>query len=276
MRIVAYEKIQKKLSLIRNKTSINNNKEMYDAVKNILDKEKRKKFNKDLELIDECVETLIMLRGYDIENIDVQAEISKEKTLDKIRNETSYNQSRALFKKKYLLVTIIIISFMVLLQIGAMAFNYNPVIEMYNFIKSSFGITSVTENGITYTYLDNIKTYNSIEELIEQERLDIVYPTKLPDKIKLESIRGLNDNGNNQYFITFNTNELLWQINEKHNINDLNDYDKIIINNMDIYIMQFTELYDLVFYHGNYEYHISYTDHDLLIEIIKNLNIGEN
>jgi hypothetical protein len=274
---VAYEKIQKKLLLIRNKTSINNNKEMYEAVKNILDKEKRKKFNKDLELIDECVETLLMLRGYDIENIDVQAEISKERTLDKIRNETSDNQSRILFKKKYVLVTIIIISFMVLFQIGAMAFGTNPIVEMYNFFIANTDITTVTKDGITFTYLDNTKPYNSIEELIKKENLDIVYPSELPKEIKFENIRKYDVDGYTKYFLTFNEEQLNWQINEKHNtsIDKLDSYKKVIINNLEYYILNENTTCEIIFFYNNYEYYISYTDYDTLIYIIENLNIGE-
>ena len=274
---MAYEKIQKKLLLIRNKTSINNNKEMYEAVKNILDKEKRKKFNKDLELIDECVETLLMLRGYDIENIDVQAEISKERTLDKIRNETSDNQSRILFKKKYVLVTIIIISFMVLFQIGAMAFGTNPIVEMYNFFIANTDITTVTKDGITFTYLDNTKPYNSIEELIKKENLDIVYPSELPKEIKFENIRKYDVDGYTKYFLTFNEEQLNWQINEKHNtsIDKLDSYKKVIINNLEYYILNENTTCEIIFFYNNYEYYISYTDYDTLIYIIENLNIGE-
>ena len=273
---MAYEKIQKKLSLIRKKTSINNNKEMYDAVKNILDKEKRKKFKKDLELIDECIETLIMLRGYDINKIEAETEIYKEKTLNIIKNETSNNKSRNLFKKKYVLVTVTILLLMIFSQLTAMAFGFNPILEMYNFFTSNTDISTVTEGDITYSYLDNTKTYSSIEELIAQENLDIIYPIELPDGIKLRQIRKYDLDGDNQFYYSFSNDDLIWQINERHifDVND-NEYNTLEIGTIEIKIIKQDINYTAIFYYNNFEYGITYTIYDSLIEIISNLNLHE-
>ena len=271
-------RLEFELNKLNSKKLIQNDEELKKAVEKILNREKRKRLSKqDPDFIMDCVNLLLDIDGVDIYAIENTIEKQMDNSLNSIHSKIN-SKNIAPVKKHYkkLITCFIIIIILSITQLVATAFDYNPVIEMYNFIKSSFGITSVTENGITYTYLDNTKEYNSIEELIENENLNIIYPTKLPDKIKFKNIIKYDFDGNNQYFIAFNTNELLWQINEKHNIHNLDEYEKININNWDFYILNENEIFESIFHYNNFEYQITYTDYDTLIDILEHLRIGEN
>lgn len=65
----------------------------------------------------------------------------------------------------------------------------------------------VTTDGITFTYCGTSKNYDSIEELIAAENLDIMYPTKLPEELEIKRIKINEDSDEITFFFnTFDTN----------------------------------------------------------------------
>ena len=250
-------------------------KQLEDEIVNesleIIENEINKKDDEiDFTMIDECVENII--------EIDKVERLSDEEIKNRVNSIINKQSSKHKYSYKWLRVVVCAVILLLSFQLTAMAFGTNPIVEMYNFFISNTGITTVTKDGITFTYLDNIKTYNSIEKLIEQENLDIIYPSKLPQKIKLEDIIKYDIDGYTKYYLTFNENNLIWQINEKHNtsIDKLDSYKKVIINNLEYYILNENTTCEIIFYHNNYEYQIIYTNYDKLLDILENLKIGDN
>ena len=126
---MAYEKLNEKLLKIEETTPITNNTEMYRVVKKILDKEVRKIINKDFDLINECIEILLSLQGYEIEQVDALAKKHQYQSNEKPKNKR--------FNKKFIIAAIVILSVLVLTQLIAMAFGYNPVGEIYAYFTAN-------------------------------------------------------------------------------------------------------------------------------------------
>lgn len=278
-----YEKLEKLLITVEKKSPFKNDDDMKAAVEKILKKEQKKKgVYQDNELIEQCIDTILMLNGYDVDKINKNNELLIERGLCLINKKKSQksidSRKRTILYNEKLLFVLGIMLVLLITQLTAMAFGYNPVIEIYEFFTSNGVLQKVNETGITYTYHDDTKTYTSINELIEKENLDIQYPTILPDGIEVQQIRKYIVDDYNEYFIVFNTDILLWQIDEKYSINIdyIEFYETLNINNSNVYIIDQQDNYMAIFYHDNYEYSVTYNDYDTLIEIIKNIKVGEN
>lgn len=61
-------------------------------------------------------------------------------------------------------------------------------------------------DGITIKIGDEERRYKSLEELVEKEHLDIMYPTVLPDNMKVSEVRKIDyEGGNFEILILFNS-----------------------------------------------------------------------
>lgn len=63
--------------------------------------------------------------------------------------------------------------------------------------------SAVEDGGVTFIYSGKTATYQSIDELVQKENLDILYPHDLPDTLKIKSIIGSGEGENVAYIIGF-------------------------------------------------------------------------
>ena len=112
--------------------------------------------------------------------------------------------------------------------------------------------------------------FDSIETLVETENLKILYPTKLPQNVKIASLTLMSIDNDTRIYFEFSEPDLTILISPiKKMIDDPANLK--IINRLNCYIYQFENNYQATFYHENKEYTIVHSDYNELIDIIENL-----
>ena len=179
----------------------------------------------DFALIDEC-------SAYLRELSDKAAEATKEqkqRILQQIKahhNQTATKSAKVLrpnWKTARKVVAIAIAAVLLLtltLSVIAKVKGYSSAWEYIRenakvFFDMSPGNT-VTDGEITLIKNDGVVAYKSIEELLESEGLDIMYPSELPDGVRIKKI--------SQQIIDKETNEIIeeWvSTEESHKVNYL-------------------------------------------------------
>lgn len=246
------EKILKELAVIDKKHPIKNNTDLYYALEKIMKKEERK-FKKDYDLINECAES--MLKLYD-DNIEIN------------------NPSKRPFKfwKKFIIAAVIL-SVIMLTGLGVIAID--PLVDIINYFNDNPDVVTVTIDGVTYKILKDTQPFDSIDDLIENENIDIIFPVKLPDGIDVDYIQKHSEDDIAEYYVVFNTDTLFYRIGEKYNIiiENIENFESITTENgLEIFFLEINDLYEAVFYHDNYEYIITCYDYDLILDFIGSLS----
>lgn len=130
-------------------------------------------------------------------------------------------------------------------------------------------------DGITIIKSDYTKKYDTIEELLVAENLDILYPASLPEGVKIERVRIIAyDDGKEKYSFIFNTDYHTIQIANYFSIdlNKLVNHSVYTINNIDYYIILTHDgFYQAISHHNNMEYTFTSKTYNDLIYILSNL-----
>ena len=133
----------------------------------------------------------------------------------------------------------------------------------------------VNDGEITLIKNDGVMTYNSIEELMQTEGYDILYPSKLPDGVRITKITQQKiDENHIVYSIHFTDVDLSIAASTKSNISedDLKEYEYFTSVNADFYVRKLSNgLYQAVGYDGKYEYIVSTNDYAKLVIVLNGM-----
>ena len=131
------------------------------------------------------------------------------------------------------------------------------------------------DGEITLTKHDGVVTYNSIEELLQAEGYDIMYPSELPEGVRITKIsQQIIDNEKVVYCYIFNDMNFSIVVSSASNIlsEDLEKCEKITTQNMTFYVRQRVDMtYQTVGYDENYEYQIHCNDYNALTIILNGM-----
>lgn len=129
------------------------------------------------------------------------------------------------------------------------------------------------KEGITIYRGETSKDYGSIEELLSKEELDILYPSALPDGIKLRSV-SITEFNNGEFTISFifDTDSIGISIsNFDLSSHIFNTDDKVTVNGVEFGISHISEWYQADCITGNYAYTITSYDYDSLIYLLNSM-----
>ena len=117
--------------------------------------------------------------------------------------------------------------------------------------------------------------YPSIEELVEKENLNILYPSKLPENVRIQKItqQYMSDDS---MMLSFQTNDpnLSFSVSTKASVSeqDVQHFEVYKLSNIIFYIDTKPDgVYHAIGYYEDYEYQIIYNNYDALISIIDNM-----
>ena len=133
----------------------------------------------------------------------------------------------------------------------------------------------ISEDGITIIKPTGSETYSSIEELVEKEALHILYPTNLPDGVKLESIIQTHRD-ENTYRLIFNFSDKSFKMDITNQLYDIeeniNEMVLYSMNNIDFYIAQVDENgYYAACQLNGLQYSIQCDGYDTMINLLNNM-----
>ena len=152
----------------------------------------------DSDLIKECVDFLMEIEGNEKLSQE-QIEKARERFLDSAKsNGVSINKPTKKLKFKALLAAACIVIVLVIASFTAMAFGVDTVailkefgdsiVEMFAGEKEEYKGVTIIKNG------DTVK-YDSIDSFIENESIDVLYPTILPSGEKISCIQIFDEEG---------------------------------------------------------------------------------
>jgi hypothetical protein len=133
----------------------------------------------------------------------------------------------------------------------------------------------MNDKGITLIKNDGVVAYKSIEELLESEGLDILYPSELPEGIRITKIsQQIVSEERTVYCYTFNEPNTSILISTKRSVSseDLNECELIQTENMIFYIKKTVEgMYQAIGFDDKYEYRICCNDYSVLIKMLNGM-----
>lgn len=172
----------------------------------------------------------------------------------------------------------------IMTPLAASAFSGSTPIELIESLGRR--IFQIGEN-MPYNYGDmtfirngETKTYKSVEECLNQENINILYPSWLPGETKIESVRITNSTEGDIVLFRFDSDSIRFSV-------ELYDTDLSVYRENPEYMLEaFNGIecfirngentgYSIIFIYDNYTYHMSIEDIDKLPSIMENLKQGE-
>ena len=211
---------------------------MLGALDRVIREEMKKRPSKrDNKLIDECIVEMAKLKnvrtGYTEEEIGA--------IVEQIEAKAAKKTERVPVRRKSVRRMAAVVCAACLIMAGSVAaVAWNPfevMIEwIYNITNTPSG-TVEKENGVTYTNHGNHIKYNNIQDLLENEKLKIYYPSVLPETIVITRVERLVIDKKDYVIIHFNDPDISFtiQFNESLNLY-MQDYEVIKTNETTFYL----------------------------------------
>ena len=238
----------------------------------------------DFALIGEC-------SAYLRELSDKAAEATKEqkqRILQQIKahhNQTATKSAKVLrpkWRKMGKIVAIAATVAAILLSTLTVLAKVNGYSNAWEYVKENLqriaGMDAgdrVNEGNITLIKGEESIAYSSIEELMQTEGYDILYPATLPEGIEITKVsQQIVSEDYAIYSMQFTAPDLSVMISNQNNLSqeDLEKHESITTTNMQFYIKQLPNgLYQAIGYDDKYEYIISFNDYDELTMILNGM-----
>lgn len=268
---------------IDRKSNEYSNQEIIEKLRAIIDLEESKPLaERDVDLITECVDYLMELeQGVEL----TQEELEEEKQKIYAYNK-NLNKPAKRFKFKGLLVAACFVILMLLANFVAIACGVDTIAMLknlgYSIVEMIVGEQKDID-GNSIVKVEKSLSYNSIEDFLQTETDAILYPTKMPDGIDIDSIKIRNSmedfstynvDYKDYFFVATDSNYsfiVRTSPNAQKQFLTNSNLDHEIINSYDCYIFQDTTYVQCNFIHENIVYEISVPTYESLITIINNL-----
>ncbi len=260
------------------------NIDIIGRLSDIIHNEQKKPLEKqDLDLISECLDFIDELPirecEYTQEHIEqglAQLIARQEGGAERLPNSAKRRGKPVKIAAVILAATVALLAS---LNIVAISEGYSSACELISInFERFFHLVQgkeVYENEIIYTKGGEHIAYDSIEDLLSSENLDVIYPSALPEDIRLEklSCHDTND-GISTFTFTFSNNNLTLSICDTYKTfeEDLNKYEKYSTPVTVFYIEKISDQsYAATAHLSGYEYQIYFNDRDTLITILDNM-----
>jgi len=175
-----------------------NTDELIQYLNDVVDTEIKKSDEMDTDIIDECVDWILELKG-------IQAKLSEEEIKRRVSSITQkhYGKKKRRFRFMYVAASIIVMIFSVQV-VSITAFGVN----LFDWTKEQFlTLLGAEERQDDTSYLaSHSRRYNTVEELEKAENIDIVVPTWLPGDMEIKSINYYYDFGEKQVVLYYTDN----------------------------------------------------------------------
>ncbi|MBR4858838.1 MAG: hypothetical protein IKU08_06595 [Clostridia bacterium] len=232
----------------------------------------------DSDLVTECVDFLMELEG--------KERLTKSKIEQRVNNipfiatDNIYTKAKKRFRLKTLAVIAAILAILfAIFAVVSVATSYDPVMnllkEISHTITEMFDGESVDVGGVTINKHGESIEYASLEELLEKENIDILYPAWLPDNEEITSVWFIDDVHSDYYIFKCENSTYSINVTLNESVPDEEKANLISkeINGLSIYCKynDMNNYFQADFEYNGMLYSIStYTEEDLF-KIIENL-----
>lgn len=234
----------------------------------------------DSDLVSECVDFLMELEGKQkLTKSEIEQRVSKIPFKGKVTAMGSYARKK-LRAKRFAVAAAVLAFIFALFTIFTFATGNNPIDllrQMGHAIIEMIDGETVDVSGVTIYAPHKTKEYDSIETLLKEEEIDILYPTWLPENEEIVSVLYLFDKQAESFILQCNNVAYNVIVELNSTIKDrtkINCTEKQIDNFVIYYFVEGSSAQAFLEYNNNlYKIH-SYTTEDLfkIIENLKEIN----
>lgn len=229
-------KLEIELEKIEKKSPIKNDGELIAALSRIVDAEAEKASkDQDIELMQEAIDYILILRGEDPEQIEKESEKAKNEFLEKMKREHfTKPESKSLRSRSPLKPILIAAVIVVIMAVGIVATLRTLDFDLVD-LKTFLGLKTDVEyedKDQSLTITDNFGEYKSISDFLEKENLESIL-------IFDESVRNVSIADREDYKIItveFNNDRSLKISTDQQVSFDINNTTKI--NEFDVFIIE--------------------------------------
>lgn len=174
--------------------------------------------------------------------------------------------------------------FIIVTPLAVSAFSGSTPIELIESLGSKIfrmeRNTPYDFGEITFIRSGETIIYESVEELLKQENINILYPSWLPGETKIESVRITNSTEGDVVLFKFDSDSIRFSV-ELYNIDlsiyrENSEYMLEAFNGIECFIRNGENTgYSIIFVYDNYTYNMSVEDIEELPSIMENLKQGE-
>lgn len=180
----------------------------------------------DSDLVTECVDFLMELEGKEkLTKSEIEQRVNEIPFKGKVTAIGSHTKKKIRAKRLAVIAAIlaVIVALFGMIAVASGDSFKDFFIRMGNAVYELIESGSINNDKITYIKPNETKTYTSVEELIKEEELEILYPTWLPENEKIVKV-WYSDYGDLQEFNLQNSipeHSILIRINKEllENIN---------------------------------------------------------
>lgn len=172
---------------------------------------------------------------------------------------------------------LIVAATLVVLVFGASAVAGAFGTDLRSLFKQIMGMSKNSQleaESITLIRYDDTKEYASVEELLHDQALTILYPTKLPEDVSIKTIY-VDDMENGRLSIRFYTGDtttsIVVETNAGSQTEDYSDCEHYRFEERDYYLFEESDFYYAICYYNNNFYSLRSTNRENIILIIENM-----
>lgn len=190
---------------------------------------------------------------------------------------TSHITKRKVFARVTILVASLVILSFLSLSVMAKHEGYNSAWDyVISNISQMLGLKTGDEingNGITVIKYSELFYYANIDEFIEKEKIDILYPQIMPDNTIITEIRIVQETDDNyMMYFKFSDDRFVLNVSNYYLLAPNNSYEHIEINDLNFYIQNIDDsIYYAMTQHNGFEYTIQAPNYDDLLLILNNM-----
>lgn len=236
----------------------------------------------DMSFLNACYEALGKYKDY--KNIISEEDVN-EIAGNAYQQYLSAQISNAKPKKRNRIFTKVAISFasvclVLLSSFSVMALAMGGYSQAWNYISTHvheilhMDEKKKTVDGIEIIKSDYTQKYETIEELLREENLDILYPSALPNGYQMEKIVLKNSDDKSEYIFLFNTSNINFYVTKYFSI-DIGKLEYLEIYKVcdaDFYITQLPDnVFQAIAHVNEMEYTIICSNYDELVLILSNM-----
>ena len=249
---------------------------MLGALDQVIREEMKKRPSKrDNKLIDECIVEMAKLKnvrtGYTEEEIDA--------IVKQIEAKAAKKTERVPVRRKSIRRIAAVVCAACLIMVGSVAaVAWNPFDCVKDWIYCIINTPSGTIaeiDGIMYTKYDKTIKYTNINELLKKEKIDIYYPSVLPENVSITRVDALIIDDKEYIYFNFNYSNVNFtvQLNTSLYLN-APGYETIITNNATFYLIYQNNKYIAQSYIDSNLYIIECSDYQDILVMINNFVKG--
>lgn len=271
-------KLEERLTQYEQSTPISSNQDLLHAVESILKEEESKKATEqNIDLIDEAIETILTLKGIDIDQLNCKADAVAAKIIDDVhKNDVTESAKRRNSVRVKWIVPIAAILFMLIsATLIAYAMGYDILGmtgEAFNQLKQKIW----HDNGNTSIIItDTRREYVSYEAMIENEGYaNLLWPHTIAEGNYIGDICVEDYAEYREIAFSFNYGESVCEFSLcSSSENPYYNRELVQIGKLGVILSEYDKIYQAEFYYEENLYVIKASSYETLETVLNNLEV---